>query len=651
MIQKITLFFLLVIATTLSAQTKGSIRKAKTYATKNDYEAAAKEYQQKLKSDSSNYEANFEYGMLLTNYLNNPGEGGKYLLRAERLSKKDTASQIILGLAQYYQYNEQYPKAISYYNRTMKYIEDDDEGVDLKTRLNQSILDCEYAKKNPKASNRKQIRIVNVGSGVNTIFPEYVPLVNKEETIMMFTSRRKDFPKTGIDDKDGEYFEDMFIANKDKDGYFKGAHPFSISDAGVKEITNTTKDHESVISLSYNGDKFFTYRKNKIYESDLKNNTWSAPKELDTNVNENIFQNHLCISKDGKTIYFSSERKGGKGGLDLYKAELLPNGSWGNVVNLGENINSKYNEESPFISEDGKTLYFSSKVNKGFGGYDIYKSHFDGTSWSIPENMGLPFNSPGDDIYLTINENETHGYFSSSRAGGFGNMDIYEITYLRAPFETYQSDIPGMISFTAPDTVYIDQPVSFSVQSAKVPASELITFNWGINDSILNIHTNSNNYIFTKEGTYKVRVEAQKSDNTYLGYEKNIVVVTKPIQLATNTFGLEPVYFDFNKSTLNEAAIQAVERNIKTLNEHKDAIIEISAFTDSRGSATYNQILSEKRAKHVINYLKQKGFDVKRVKQVDWFGEKKPVNKCTDDVPCTEDEYKLNRRAEFRLIK
>ena len=652
MVKNAIAFLFIVLTYTLFGQTKtGSIRKAKNYATKSDYEAAAKQYQQQLSVDSNNYEANFEYGLLQTNYLNNPGEGGKYLLRAERLSKKDTASQIIYGLAQYYQYEEQYPKAVTYYNRTLKYVEDDEEGTTLKTRLNQSILDCEYAEKNPETANHKQIRIINVGGGVNTIFPEYVPIVNKDETVMMFTSRRKDFPKTGVDDKDGEYFEDMFIATKDKDGAFKGTHPFSLKDAGIKDVTNTTKDHESVISISYSGDKFYTYRKNKIYESDLKNNTWSAPKELDTSINADVFQNHICISKDGKAIYFSSQRRGGNGGLDLYKADMQANGTWAKAVSLGDVINTKQDDGSPFISEDGKTLYFSSKGHNGFGGYDIFKTTFDGNNWSTPQNMGLPFNSPGDDIYMTINATETHGYFSSSRAGGYGDMDIYEITYLRTPFETYPSDIPSVISFAAPDTVYINQSVNFTVQSPKVLPSELKTCNWGVNDSILQTHGNSMRYIFSKEGTYKVRVEAQTADNTFLSYEKNITVITKPVHLATNTFGLEPVYFGFNKSGINEVAIQALERNIKTLNEHADAIIEIAAYCDVRGSAAYNQLLSERRAKAVIKYLKQKGFDVKRVKQVDWFGEKYPVNKCSDGVPCTEDEYKLNRRAEFRLVK
>jgi outer membrane protein OmpA-like peptidoglycan-associated protein/tetratricopeptide (TPR) repeat protein len=649
--QKITLIALLVITFNISAQTtSGSIRKAKTYATKNDYERAAKEYQQKLKTDSNNYEANFEYGLLQTNYLNNPGEGGKFLLRAERISKKDTASEIIYGLAQYYQYTEHYSKAINYYNRTLKFVEDDEEGTTLRTRINQSISDCEYAEKNPAAARHKQIRIVNVGGGVNTIFPEYVPVVNKDETIMMFTSRRKDFPSTKTDEKDDGYFEDMFIARK-KDGEFKDAHPFSPTDKDVKDVTNTTKDHESVISISYSGNKFYSYRKNKIYESDLQNNTWSAPKVLDTSINADIYQNHISISSDGKTIYFSSERKGGEGGLDLYKAEKQADGKWAEAVNLGNVINTKEDEGSPFISEDGKTLYFSSKGHKGFGGYDIFKTTYNGTTWSNPENMNLPFNSAGDDIYMTINATETHGYLSSSRAGGYGDMDIYEITYLRAPFETYTADIPGIISFTAPDTIYVNQPLSFSVQSSKVPSSELKTYNWGVNDSILSTHNNSTSYNFSKEGNYKIRVEVQKTDNTFLSYEKNIVVVSKPTQLATNTFGLEPVYFKFNKSNLDEAATQAVEQNIKTLNNHPDAVIEISAFCDSRGSSAYNQVLSERRAKAVIKYLKQKGFDVKRVKQVDWFGEKDPVNKCTDGVPCTEAEYKLNRRAEFRLTK
>jgi len=648
MSRQISVLIFALFTLSLSAQ---SVKKAEKNAANNDYAASAKQYDEVLKKDSNNYTANFEYGILQFKYLNNPAQGGKYLLRAERFSKKDTASQIIYGLGEYYQYQGDYNKAITYYKRTLKFIEDDEDGITLKTQINQSIADCQYAQKNPITTNRQKIKLKNVGGGINTIAPEYVPIVNKDETVMMFTSRRKDFSSTGIDSKDGIYFEDMFIAHK-KEGVFKDAHPFSVTDADVKEITNTTKDHEAVISISHDGKKLYTYRKNKIYQSDLENNVWSAPKQLDTSINEKIFQNHISISNDGKTIYFSSEHKDGLGELDIYKIEKQADGTWTKATNLGNVINTGENDGSPLISEDGKTLYFSSKGHNGFGGYDIFKSTFNGASWSEPANMGLPFNSAGDDIYMVINKSETHGYLSSSRAGGYGDIDIYEIIYLRPPFENYTPDSVGRVAFTAPDTAYVNQPVSFTAKSTKIPLTDFKKFNWAVGDSVLDsTATTLANYTFNKPGTYKVKLEGQNSNGEYYGFDKNIVIVEKPTNIASNTFGLEPLYFEFNKATIDEAGLQALERNVKTLNAHPDATIEIGAYCDSRGSVAYNQALSERRAKAVIKELKKQGFDVKRIKQVDWFGEKNPVNKCTDAVPCTEDEYKLNRRAEFRLIK
>jgi outer membrane protein OmpA-like peptidoglycan-associated protein/tetratricopeptide (TPR) repeat protein len=653
MTKRIAILVFTIFAYSIHAQTKtGSIKKAENDAVKNDYAASAEQYEQVLRKDSNNYKANFEYGVLQVKYLNNPAQGGKYLLRAERLSKKDTASQIIYGLAEYYQYQGQYIKAISYYKRALTYLEDDEDGITLKTRINQSIADCEYAQKNPMPENRKNIRIVNVGGGINTIYPEYVPVVNKDESIMMFTSRRNDFSHTGIDNKDGRYFEDMFISRKDKDGVFRDAHPFAPTDKDVKDITNTTKDHESVVSISYSGDKFYTYRKNKIYSSDLQKNVWSAPKQLDTNINADVFQNHICVTNDGKTIYFSSERKNGIGGLDLYKTEKKSDGTWTQAVSLGDVINTKEDDGSPFITEDGKTLYFASKGHNGFGGYDLYKSTYNGSTWSEPQNMGIPFNSAGDDIYMVINKSEKHGYLSSSRAGGYGDMDIYAINYLRPPFENFYPDSLNRITFTAPDTAYVGQVINFTAKSTQIPLTEFKKINWAVGDSILDsTATTLVNYTFNKSGTYKVKVEAQGLTGDFYGYEKSIVIIEKPINIATNTFGLEPLYFEFNKSNIDEAGLQALIRNIKTLNAHPEALIEIGTYCDSRGSASYNQALSERRAKAVIKELKKQGFDTKRVKQVDWFGEKNPVNKCSDTFPCTEDEYKLNRRAEFRLIK
>lgn len=649
--KKLFIAFLLIVSSITFAQSVGSdLRKAKNNATREDYAAAAKEYQAALKADSNNYKANFEYGLLLIKYLNNPPEAGKYLLKAESLSKKDTATEIVFGLAEYYQYMGQNDKAISYYNRCLPYLEHDEDGMALKARIERDMEDCRYAQAHPEDAKRQSLKIINAGPGVNTIYPEYVPVVNKNETVLVFTSRRKNNSKSRVDEKDGAYMEDMYLSQKNKDGVFDQAHLITITDPQVKEFNNTEKKHESVISISYNGDKFYTYKEGKIYESDLKNNAWTAPRPMDTTINGDVFQNHMTITKDNKTIYFSSIRKGGKGGLDIYKTELQPDGKWSAPVNL-ENINTSDDDGSPQISEDGRTLYFASKGWKGYGGYDLYKSVFNGKGWSAPVNMGEPFNSPGDDIYLTVNAKETHGYFSSNRKGGIGDMDIYMIYYDRKPFEDFTIDSLNRLSFTAPDTVYVNQLVTMKAQSSKISLADMKTFNWAVNDELLAPHTDNITYTFTKAGTYKVRMEAQMPDDDFIGAQKTIIVVEKPAELATNTFGLEPVYFDFARYRLNEEAKAAVERNIKTLEQHPDATIEVAAFCDSRGSAAYNYKLSQRRARAISQYLKQKGFDIKRVKHVEWFGEKDPVNNCKDGTPCTEAEYKLNRRGEFRLTK
>ncbi len=135
----------------------------------------------------------------------------------------------------------------------------------------------------------------------------------------------------------------------------------------------------------------------------------------------------VSLSKDGNTIFFVSYRKEGVGGKDIYQSVKDSQGNWSKATNLGEIINTKLDEESPFLSEDGKTLYFSSKGHDGIGGYDIFKSQLTGDSWSSPENMGIPVNSAEDDIYLIIDNEASNGFFASARDGGIGGMDIYNV--------------------------------------------------------------------------------------------------------------------------------------------------------------------------------------------------------------------------------
>ncbi|HXB41266.1 MAG TPA: OmpA family protein [Bacteroidia bacterium] len=659
MLNRFAFFLLFITGLTVYSQSVSSdLRHAKNLVARGHYYLAADHYKEALKKDSLNKKANLEYGLLLTHFINNPGSAGTYLLRAERQSKKDTMPEVILGIAKYYQSKAEYAAAINYYKRMFSHIENNRDGRYMENIIRHSISSCEYGASVPSQPVYKRLKITNAGAGVNTIFPEYVPVITSNNTVLLFTSRRETNTGHKIDDKDGIYFEDMYIARKEQNRFID-VHPFSEKDAEVKGTKNT-KGHDAVVSVSQAGDKFFTYRNNKIYESDLKDGSWSNTHLLDENINSPAgIQNHASISRDERIIYFSSDRPGGFGGLDIYKSEKQANGNWSPAVNLGPVVNTKDDDDSPFISEDGQTLYYSSKGLPGYGGYDLYRCILNGKEWGGPENLGKPFNTSGDDIHLTFGKREGTGYFSSSRAGGFGDMDIYEIRFEK-PFDDFKNDSLRRIVIQAPDTVYTGDTVVLSIESTKLPPSEFTAYYWQVSDSVLKKESNKADYIFSKPGNIVVRAQAELNNSNFdlTGAEKTIFVSDKkPVTTAlvnntSNTLPLlEPVYFDFNKADINPAGSTALDRNIETLRKHAGLMIEISAYCDSRGSASYNRMLSQRRAIAAFNYLRQKGFNAKLVKKTGWFGESNPVNQCADGVTCTEEEYRLNRRVEIKWIE
>jgi outer membrane protein OmpA-like peptidoglycan-associated protein/tetratricopeptide (TPR) repeat protein/YHS domain-containing protein len=668
------IFFLSLSLTSFSQSINSYLTKAKNHVERGEYYLAAGNYLEALKIDSLNKKANLEYGLLNTQYINNPGKAGVYLLRSERLSKKDTVPELLLGLAQYYHHIGDYQKALAYYKRMFSKFEKKPESIQIENIILRSIANCEYALSNPTHPVFKKMRSVNAGEGVNTIYPEYSPVVTKDGKVLMFTTRRENNIGHKIDDADGNYFEDMYLARKGKDGNFKNSHPFSPEDPEVNGLNNT-KGHEAVVSLSPNGDKFFTYRNNKLYESNLINNTWTAPVLMSTAINTpGGFQSHISMSAGGKTIYFSSERPGGSGGLDIYKSDLN-NGNWSTPVNLGPTINTKEDDDSPFISYDGKTLYFASKGHPGYGAFDLFRSVFNGTEWSKPENLGTLFNSSGDDTHLSFNRDETGGVFSSSRSGGFGDMDIYEIKY-EDPFENFKSDSLGRITVSSlPDTFFLNETATLGVSSNKLPPSAFKSYYWQINDSVLAANGEIVTYVFTRPGTARIRLAGLTTDNEVIGYEKKVVISDRVTGVATNTptigtqtttvhtntlstvntnasgASFENIYFNFDQYIINAEAQATLLKTLKILKDNPSLNISVSAYCDSRGPAEYNERLSQRRAKSAVWFLYKHGLDKKRIKTINWFGEKDPLNKCTDDTPCTTGEYRINRRVEFKIVK
>lgn len=272
-------------------------------------------------------------------------------------------------------------------------------------------------------------KIENIGNVINSPYEEYVPVISADESIMIYTYRG--IESTGglqndflMPDRYGKYYEDVFQSVR-IDGEWKKPMP----------ITNVNSNtHDGAIALSADGFYLFVYRDDgddhgDIYMSNSLSGEWTVPQKLKGEVNSYSWEGSCSLTADGKFLYFSSERGGGYGGKDIYRATLLPDSTWGNVINLGDSINTALDDDAPFIHPDGVTLFYSSQGKNSMGGYDIFQSKLNwrDSSFSQPVNLGYPINTTDDDIYYVLSANGDRGYYASGKAGGFGLKDIYTV--------------------------------------------------------------------------------------------------------------------------------------------------------------------------------------------------------------------------------
>ncbi|MGZ3922036.1 MAG: hypothetical protein ACXVC7_17180, partial [Bacteroidia bacterium] len=278
-------------------------------------------------------------------------------------------------------------------------------------------------------ANPTKAKINNLGPIVNSSDDEYVPTITADESVLIFTYRGVKSKGGKVNaflqpDPFGQYTEDIYMSVKQNDQFTPPIALDSINTVG----------HDAAVSLSHDGRILFIYRDNgddhgDLYQSYLIGESFSKPVKLKGLVNSYSWDGHCSLSPDGQTLYFSSERGGGYGGRDIYKATLLPDSTWGNVVNLGDSVNTAYDDDAPFIHPDGITLYFSSKGRTSMGGYDIFQSTMSeiDSTFKKTEHLGYPINSTDDDIYFVLSANGNNGYYSSGKKGGQGLKDIYLI--------------------------------------------------------------------------------------------------------------------------------------------------------------------------------------------------------------------------------
>lgn len=271
-------------------------------------------------------------------------------------------------------------------------------------------------------------KITNIGAPINTVGSEYTPVFPSNESFMAFTYRGeksmggKQILPNKMDEKNGIYYEDIMISHKNERNNWTEPIPIN---------TINTNGHDAVVHISHDGQKLFIYRNvgigsGDIFMSRLDGANWTIPEKV-KGINSNFWEGSVCLFPDEKIICFSSERQGGIGGRDLYYAKLQPDGSWGDVKNFGPEINTKFDEDAPFIHSDGKTLFFSSNGHNTIGGYDIFRSELKNGSWTTPYNVGKPVNTAQDDKFYMVSSDGQRGYYSSEKKDGFGQQDIYMV--------------------------------------------------------------------------------------------------------------------------------------------------------------------------------------------------------------------------------
>lgn len=671
MIRKLILFVFFVIFFTVSGFSQSYTAEGDRFFDSKDYKNALASYFKALHGSRTNPTIYFKIGYTYL-HTETKSQAITFLEKAYKMDP-EINHEILFYLGMAYQSNLQYAKAKFAYEQFKKRAP--------KKRweeIDQRIKECLFS--HALLSNPLDVIIENVGSAINSPFDDYSPVVTPDGLSMLFTSNRTtDSAKI----KAGKNFEDMYISERVNDEW---ASPKKIG------APLSIYAHDAIASISPDGSSLFIYyetNKGDIYTSKKDDKgQWVKPVSLGKNVNTPQFrETSASITADGKKLYFSSDKPGGKGGLDIYVSELDATGNWGKAVNVAA-VNTAGDEDSPFIHHDGVTLYFSSNGLPGMGSSDIYKSEFKNGVWGAPQNMGFPLNSIEYDGFFSISEDKKVAYFATMRKYGVGGYDILKATY-RSVYEEPKPVLASAEPVKEPEKKIEDpaakktvEPVKKTTQpvakktEAKTPLEvalngkvidKVTSKPLQVNLSLVNSKTNklvasiqsdkvTGNYeLNLKEGgDYILTAESRG----YLFNSVNIKITetsgSKKIDRnfsmvkpdAGSVMVLNNILFDPGKADLKPASLSELEKIRKLLVDNPSLRVRINGHTDNVGDPTSNKTLSLKRALAVVNYLALNGIEFERLGAIG-YGSERPVASNEEE----KDGRELNRRTEIEVIE
>lgn len=404
---------------------------ANTLMEENTYNVALPIWLELSLEEPNNCNVNYKIGVCYIHSANEKKKSLDYLVKASEnttsnydpfsSSEEKAPVETFFYLAKAYHLNYELDKAIETYNTFKTKISKKHYLFD---EVDHHIQQCNYAKE--AVANPANVIVNNLGAHINTEYPEYSPVLSLDESTIYFTSRRlrNDSSNYFIKDlNDGMHYEDIYVSY-DIDGVWSEPELLNIN----------TEEHEATVNISADGQTLFIYKDDNgngnLYSSSLVNDEWTTPVLLGSDINLESHETHVAISPDNNILLFVSDRKGGLGGQDIYLCKRLPTGDWAKAQNLGDSINTPYDEDGIFFHPDGKTIYFSSEGHKSIGGFDIFSSEYNEATqtWSKPTNLGYPVNSTDDDVFFVTSADGKRGYYSSFQEKGFGEKDIYMIS-------------------------------------------------------------------------------------------------------------------------------------------------------------------------------------------------------------------------------
>lgn len=582
-----------------------------------DYPTSIKLLESLLEKNQKNAEAS----LFLFQVYSETKQYEKSITRFEKLIEMDSS----VFLPYIVKYASQYA-ILGNYNKAASIIESYKNSLPsyLKNKATELLTICQFAQSHPTPSG---IKVTNAGDSINTADAEYFPSITVQDSLFLFMRR--------INFKREDFYSSILIKNK-----FSKASPLpdDLNIAEKKGSMSLTQDLNTLYyAADYNEKGFGRY---DIYKVTKTKKGWSEPKNLGKNINSDYWDSSPSIAPDNQALYFSSNRPGGYGGIDIYVAYKNEKGYFEEAINMGPTINTPGDEQAPFIHADNKTLYFSSNGWPGFGGADLFviRKKIEG-DWSSPLNLGYPINTFDNEGSIAVAGNGLEGYIASDRADSRGSLDIYKVTLAAntRPNKTFY--INGYIADAltkkpiAGEVVLINTSEETNTMQIKVDSSGNFILGLPYLDSI-GIRVNSKDHEFAST------ILSLENINNLSGSTLNFYLA--PI-IKTFTKNFNNIFFEINKAKLNKKSFVELDALTTYLQSAPTALILIEGHTDNRGDSVQNELLSLKRANTIATYLISKGIESNRIKTIG-LGGTKPIS---DNA--TEEGRIKNRRTSFTI--